>query len=81
MPPTLIQTDNMDDSGTADTNLISPIGSVDEGDTTAEVKTPEKEPEIVTPEKDDARDLSVVYEDDNDGSKEDQFCGNLCVIL
>lgn len=83
-PPTLIQTeDNMDDSGTAATNLISPISSVDEGDTTAaaaEVVTPKNEA-IVTPEKEDARDLSVVYEDDNDGSKDDQMCGDLCVIL
>lgn len=84
-PPTLIQTDNIiDDAGTATTNLISPISSVDEGDspTTPEVVTPEKQ-EIVTPEEKDApRDLSVVYEDDNDGSKDDQMCcNNLCVIL
>ena len=57
---------------------------MDEGDspTTPEVVTTEKQ-EIVTPEEKDApRDLSVVYEDDNDGSKDDQKCCNdLCVIL
>mmetsp|Transcript_14992 Transcript_14992/g.27095 ORF Transcript_14992/g.27095 Transcript_14992/m.27095 type:complete len:203 (-) Transcript_14992:153-761(-) len=84
-PPTLIQTDNIiDDAGTATTNLISPISSVDEGDspTTPDVVTTEKQ-EIVTPEEKDApRDLSVVYEDDNDGSKDDQMCcTDLCVIL
>ena len=45
------------------------------------METPEK-PEVVTLEKEEeARDLSVVYEDDNDGSKDDQMCGDLCVIL
>lgn len=78
-PPSHIQTDGM----TAETSsLVSPISSVGEEETT-NVVTPQKveeKKEDAKPEQ-DAKDLSVVYEDDNDGSKEDQWCGDLCIIL
>ena len=73
-PPTHIQTDNM----TADTsNIVSPMSDVGEDDASAKVENPVVEEEDDKPEE-DARDVAVVYEDDNDGSREGQFCGGIC---
>lgn len=71
-PPTHIETDM-----TLDTTPVSPISSIGEEEKhTAEVvEIPKVVEEDAKPE---PRDLSVVYEDDNDGSKEGQLCGDFC---
>lgn len=76
-PPSHIHTD-----ATAETSIVSPISSTGE-DETVDVETPKKEETVEVAEeedndKPDPRDLSVVYEDDNDGKEESKFCGDFC---
>lgn len=80
-PPSHIQTDNL--TVETSSSLVSPISSVGEEEIAANVVTPtkvEEKQEDVKPEQ-DARDLSVVYEDDNEGSKEGQMCGDFCACV
>ena len=84
MPPTHIHTD----AATLATSIVSPISSVGEEEEpkVVEEKVVETKAENAVEEQEevqDARNLSVVYEDDNDGSKEGQFCGACagCAIL
>lgn len=76
-PPSHIETDMTEETS----SLVSPISSGGEEEK-ANVATPKaEEKEEATKPEGDARDLAVVYEDDNDGTKDDQMCGDLCVIL
>jgi len=74
---------------TAESSVVSPISSLGEEETpkvetpkleTPKLETPklEEKEEVAKPEEQETRDLSVVYEDDNDGSKNKQFCGDFC---
>lgn len=78
LPPSHIHTD-----ATADTSMVSPISSSGEEETS----TPKEEQEEVAvveeeeEEETSPRDLSVVYEDDNDGSKEKQCCGECACTM
>lgn len=76
-PPSHIQTNTT--NGTPET-IVSPITSAGEEEEEKEIETT---PKVQEEEKEedapmDPRDLSVVYEDDNDGSKEGQCCGGFC---
>jgi hypothetical protein len=73
-PPSHIQTN----TNVTPETIVSPISSAGGEEKEKEVETTPKVQEKEEDAPMDPRDLSVVYEDDNDGSKERQCCGGLC---
>jgi hypothetical protein len=74
-PPSHIETN----TNVTPETVVSPVSFVGEEEEEKVVETtPKVQEEDTKDEPMDPRDLSVVYEDDNDGSKEGQFCGDFC---